>query len=483
MKDGLIPDSVVSEVIGMISHETGLRFAGHQLETVRKGIREAMRRSGELDPHRVLQQISSNSPVFDDLVSELTIGETYFFRDPSQFAVIRHQLLPSLVRRKGANHRIRVWSAGCASGEEPYSIAILFHALDMLERCHVLATDISHHALARARAGKYRPWSIRGSQDPLLKNFLIADKGGYVIDEGIRTHVVFEYLNLALDTYPSFATGTWGLDLILCRNVLIYFNRDTIAAVAKRFYQCLSPGGWLMLGASDPRISDFAPFETQMTESGLIYYRPDSTELDAEFRLPRLPVTEPMEPSSELVQHELSRGRSLEPIPHEPLNRTSDATRADMPITKDSGGKPGKTSDRGIGQDAAFVAIEIRELAKLDAEAAEQRCAEAIEQHPISVELRFLHAVLLLELERNVDAVEAARRVVFLDRELAIGHMTLGTVLQRTGQIPAARRAFRNALQLCKERPASEIVPLSDGEQAGRLALSAKQHLALLEGD
>ncbi len=280
MTDHLIPDSVVMELIQRISSETGLKFDGHQLETARQGIRTVLKRSGEQDPLRVLRQVSSSSPIFDDLVSELTIGETYFFREPARFAVIRDELLPALERHKGSDHRVRIWSAGCASGEEPYSIAMLLHELRMLDRSHVLATDISHLALAKARAGRYRSWSLRGSDHPLLKQFLIEDDGGYVVDERIRPHVVFEYLNLALDSYPSFPTGTWGLDLILCRNVLIYFNRETIAAVAKRFFNCLSPGGWVILGASDPIISDFAPFDAQMSDTGVVYQRPIDSEQD-----------------------------------------------------------------------------------------------------------------------------------------------------------------------------------------------------------
>lgn len=488
MTDHLIPDSVVMELVQRITSETGLKFDGNQLETARQGIRTVLKRSGEQDPLRVLRQVSSNSPIFDDLVSELTIGETYFFREPARFAVIGDELLPSLERRKGSDHRLRIWSAGCASGEEPYSIAMLLHELRMLDRSHVLATDISHHALAKARAGRYRPWSLRGSENPLLKKFLVEEDGDYVIDERIRPHVVFEYLNLALDSYPSFPTETWGLDLILCRNVLIYFNTETIAAVAKRFFDCLSPGGWVMLGASDPSISDFAPFDSEMTESGVVYHRPIDTEQDgtalpsssSESRRPSLSqATEITQLTGPPNQDSIELGsESDHSIPITQQNSNSSPRQVESEVT---GPGSARAQRPGTAGDSTAYAVEIRKLAIDDTDKAVQRCDEAVRRHPISVELRFLHAVLLLELERNDEAVEAARRVVFLNRDLAIAHMTLGTALQRTSQISAARRAFRNALRLCADRPASEIVPLSDGEHAGRLALSAKQHLTLLD--
>ena len=453
------------------------------MEAARKGVRTALMRSGEHDPQRVLEQISSSSPIIDDLVSELTIGETYFFRDAAQFAVIRHELLPALIRLKGPDHRVRVWSAGCASGEEPYSIAMLLHEVRMLEHSHILATDISHHALARARSARFRSWSLRGSENPLLKRFLLDDQGTYIVDDQIRNHVVFEYLNLALDTYPSFATGTWGLDLILCRNVLIYFNRETIAGVARRFYESLSPGGWLMLGASDPNISEFAPFVTRMTDSGVVYGRPTDAKASTntfspeESRFPSDVASPPVVPIAN------QEGMSFASDPKDSQIRQGNQGHIAAGIDQPDRGGDGKPNKSGIDQTLAIEVKQIREIANLDAEQAERRCAEAMVRHPISIELRFLYAVLLLELERYAEAVEAARSVVFLDRELAIAHMTLGTALQRTSQNSAARRAFRNAFQLCADRPANEIVPFSDGEHAGRLALSAKQHLALLDGE
>ena len=125
----------------------------------------------------------------------------------------------------------------------------------------------------------------------------------------------------------------------------------------------------------------------------------------------------------------------------------------------------------------------MRALANVEPERAEEACAAATGRHPLSPELHYLHAVLLLDLGREEDAVRAVRRVLYLDRALAIAHFTLGSVLRRLGDVDGARRAYRNARDLCADRPADEAVPLAEDEQAGQLAEAATAALAVLNAD
>jgi len=120
-------------------------------------------------------------------------------------------------------------------------------------------------------------------------------------------------------------------------------------------------------------------------------------------------------------------------------------------------------------------------MANLDAARGAAACADAAERLPLSVELHYLHAILLGSLGRNDEAVRAVRRVLYLDRSLAVGHFTLGTLLARSGDLIGARRAYRNAHDICRIRPADEEIPLSDGESAGRLAEAAAAQRAVLD--
>jgi chemotaxis protein methyltransferase CheR len=136
---------------------------------------------------------------------------------------------------------------------------------------------------------------------------------------------------------------------------------------------------------------------------------------------------------------------------------------------------------RGLPDHADARAIHVRALANLDTGQGEQACAEATARHPLSAELHYLHAVLLLDRGQPEEAIRAARRVLYLDRSLAMAHFTLGMLLQGAGDRTGARRAYRNAHDLCSSRPPDEIVPLSDGERAGRLAEAAAAQLAILD--
>ena len=246
-----------------------------------------MTKAGVADPSAYAAVLAHDPEALDGLLAELTVGETYFFRDPAQFEFIRAEILPEIRRRRGAEHVLRTWCAGCASGEEPYSLAVVCHEAALADRSHILATDISRRALTNARKARYREWSLRGDGAHRVRPYLTRAAGEsadprqgrysqaeYQMDERIRRLVAFEYLNLALDVYPSTITGTRDLDLILCRNVLIYFDRATVLEVAQRFFESLAPGGWLVTGASDPPLRELAPLATVVTNSGVFYRRP-----------------------------------------------------------------------------------------------------------------------------------------------------------------------------------------------------------------
>ncbi len=212
-------------VVRLLGERTGLHFPPERQDIAEQGIRRAMTRAGvtDLDRYRVL--VGSDAAAFDDLIVELTVGETYFFREPAQFAFIQGVVLPEILRRLGPEHWVRAWSAGCASGEEAFSLAILFARQGLAGQAHLLATDISRAALARGCRAAYSGWSLRGDGAHAAAPYLQCKKNLHILDDAIRRAVTFQHLNLALDVYPSFATGTWGMDLILCRNVLIYSSR------------------------------------------------------------------------------------------------------------------------------------------------------------------------------------------------------------------------------------------------------------------
>ncbi|HEX4353823.1 MAG TPA: protein-glutamate O-methyltransferase CheR, partial [Polyangiales bacterium] len=215
---------------------------------------------------------------WDALLDEITIGETYFFRNREHFDLVRDTIVPAILRERPTDHGLRVWSAGCASGEETYSLAILLDQLGLLANARVLGTDISNQAIAKARACCYREWAFREIDTASSDRYFEGERNERRVVSEIREQVLFSQVNLADKVYPSSSNDTENNDLIFCRNVLIYLSREAIERVGRQFFASLAPGGWLVTGPSDPLLSHAAPFEVITNPRGICYRRPSQTK-------------------------------------------------------------------------------------------------------------------------------------------------------------------------------------------------------------
>src|SRR4051794_29815027 len=194
------------------------------------------------------------------LLDEVTIPETHFFRNPPQIRALRKHVLPELLRQAADRRRLRIWSAGCSSGEEPYTVAMLLRELLPANAewdVRIIATDISTRALAAAEQARYgeRAFVMTDPLDRQRFFYLDTDAGGYVVRDEVRELVEFRHHNLVLDP-PPYDDGE--LDLVLCRNVTIYFDRRTTTQLMQRMHGRLRDGGYLFLGHAETlwQISD-----------------------------------------------------------------------------------------------------------------------------------------------------------------------------------------------------------------------------------
>lgn len=492
-------DQACEAVARFVRARTGLAFASDRCGDFDAAIQRAMVKAEIADLPEYFALLRAGRVEFDDLIEELVVGETYFFREPAQFEFIRNRVLPEIHRQHEPEAFPRVWSAGCATGEEPYSLAILLAEEGFRGRNHLLATDISRQALVRARRAAYGPWSFRGVHEPLVRRYFRRAGHLQILDERVRRSVHFEYLNLALDIYPSLTRGVWGMDLILCRNVLIYFDRQTIRKIARRLFHSLADDGWLVTGASDPPLQEYAPFDAEVTDDGVFYQRggrttphrvkqPDAAVMTEELPVPSVP---PLESVGELalpssVEALSPEPEAMAPTAAEPQDATKTAPdpllEAEVALAAGDYARVLQVTQRLTGNIAAS-SLHVRALANLHGpEGAERAVEQALQRHPLSPELHLLRALLLMELERDDEAAKAISRAIYLDQSLVVAHFTRGSIQRRRGEYALARRAFRNALDLCERCPRSEVLPLTDGEVAGRLAEAAAAQLATIEG-
>ena len=482
----------ISRVAKWLHAHAGLTFPSNRRESAELGIRRVMGRAGIKSVSEFGNRLERGGVLLDDLIAELTIGETFFLREPNQLEFIQREVLPAASGRDGSCRAIRVWSAGCASGEEPYSLAILLQKTGCLNSARIIGTDLSVARLLTARRGRYRSWSLRGVPEAIVNQYFERDGAVFTLKKELRSAVDFSLLNLAEDVYPSPATGVFGMDVILCRNVLIYFDAPTVAQVAQRLINTLSDDGWLFLGASDPSLSGLVPCDVVMTGAGIAYRKPGAGKRSVSGS-----VFASLPPANDT--NDIAAIPSAPPASQHPAPLASARSRA--PVTSLPGPPPAhaEIETAYVAGDYDRVAILAREMleggdtAELVSVAlvrslanrgmlqeAIDECAAALARTSMSAELHYLASMLQAQKGEHDDAVRSARRALYLDPELTVAHLALAEVLARTGDTRAAKTALRNAERLLEAATPESRVRATDGETASRLLHIARFRLRSL---
>lgn len=487
-------------VFDLLRERAGLVFSEARRPSVEAALERARTRAGVRNWTDYRDLLATDAEEFSRLSAELTIGESYFFRDPAQFELLRDDLLPSLARARGTEP-IHIWSAGCASGEEPYSIAILCLELGLADRVRILGTDISAVRLQAARRGRYTRWSLRGVSDDVVARYFTRRDLTFELRQNVRRMVEWRQLNLADTAAWARAAARHPADLIVCRNVLIYLDAVAVSRVAGQLIRALSDDGWLLLGASDPLVSDYVSCHVAVTSAGLAYRRAGATHRAA----PGQAWSREQKPTSQISKFAEASMRSgaavptaptggatpkgPEPPPAMPHAVSGDDLFAAAVRARDAADhtRAAELLQHYVQQGGSHIdahALLVRSLANRGAFVeALDACASAAARFGLSEELAYLQSVLLVQLGRYSEAAAAARRAVYLDRKLVMGHIALGDALARLGDADNARRSFRVALRLLSSMQSADLVPVSGGEAAARVAAAVSSRVAALEAE
>ncbi|KAB2879585.1 hypothetical protein F9K33_08565 [bacterium] len=271
----------------LIRTKSGIFFADRKRSDLKAGVLKAFHYSGMKNLSEYFDLLSvekSNSPAFKMLVSFLTIGETYFFR---HFDVIEREVLPNLIKSHQHDKTLRIWSAGCSTGEEPFTAAMVLNHLlpDIREwNISIIGTDININSLQYAKDAVYRPWSLRSISDFYKNNFFTKKDGLYYLDDRVRSLVNFDYLNLVDDAYPLSENFTKDLDLIFCRNVTIYFEMETTIKAVHKFYECLKEKGYLAVGHAEPSSLIYDNYVSEIYPDAVIYRRDTALKKEQQYK-------------------------------------------------------------------------------------------------------------------------------------------------------------------------------------------------------
>ncbi|HET7546863.1 MAG TPA: protein-glutamate O-methyltransferase CheR [Usitatibacter sp.] len=375
----------------------------------------------------------------DALASLFTVGETYFFRDPALFEALAGSVLPALVRGAARVGRpVRIWSAGCCTGEEAYSLAIV--ASQVLARfpgasVAIRATDVNARFLEGAAAASYGNWSFRGmSGDCLARHFVRLEDGRHAPRPEIRSLVQFAWDNLVEE---SNAASAAKLDLIVCRNVLMYFTPAQMRRTIRRLHEALAPGGWLVVSPSEAAAERFPGFAPVMRGGAFLYRKKDPAREPAAAPpiVPdeaALPPAAPLDVPPPIASYEVPSQAAAPPM-------QSLATRARA------------CADRGALDEALGWCDRWLAAARLDPGA------------------HYLRAMVLLERDERAAARAALTRALYLDPAHVMSHVACGHLARAEGSGDEARRHFHNALELLRRMPAEE--PVADSDRMSAAAL------------
>lgn len=408
----------------------------------------------------------------ETLASHLTIGETYFFREPASFEALSTRILPDLIaqRRASGNRYLRIWSAACSTGEEAYSMAILLDRLipDAAGwNITILATDINPRSLRKAIEGVYGDWSFRGIDPEIRRAYFTPHGTRWEIIPRIRRMVSFAYHNLAEDLYPSVQNNTNAMDIIFCRNVLMYFSAVTARRVVSNLQHSLVDGGWLVAASVEGSAELFQPLANIGLVDATIYRKALSPPL-VPFTLPPLPDMPVEAPLPLLIVPPLP-----EPAPLPPEIATPGPLDEAMTLYQQGEnaaaialllGDPGLAGD---GKALTLLARLYANEGRLDL--AEECCRRALAVDRLTPERHYLLAMIRQEVGDPRGAAEALKRALFLDPDHILAHVALAGLAMAEGRKAEARRCYRNALNLLAVRAPDEALPDGDGLTAGRL--------------
>ena len=444
----------------------GLRFAPRNMTFLTRGIRSRMQvlqihSYGEY--YDFLTRYQESRQEMQKLLQLLTVGETYFFRYRPHFEV-----LSRLIRKEfgqEGKQSLRIWSAGCSTGEEPYSIAmsILDAVPDWRSRdVTVLATDINKRSLKMASEGVYRPWAMRAMDQRHIRRYFDRTGDSYRLKDEVRDAVTFFPLNLK-SPFPLPARGLADLDVVFCRNVLIYFGIDDSRSIVEKLAATLKPGGYLFLGHSETLSFLSTQFERHSYAGGF-YYRKRGDATPAAVirerrgaREPKRTRPVPVKPIPPVVAAVVEPEPDPEALFALAVARfgNEEYQAAALALEKVVAMQPGHVGALVL---RSFI---LANSGRLDA--AFSLCERALSLDDLRPDAYLLKGLILELTGQDSLAVAEYRKAILLDMSFLMPHYYLGRLLLRLGRETEGRRELRTCLRTLERSAGDEAIPYGGG--------------------
>lgn len=489
------PTSALETFSGAVARRFGLSF-DESKHVILADVLESRARAHGLSARDYADRLEAGQLAADELrrlAPQLTVSETYFFRHYDQFRAFAEVALPDRLAN-GDRSRLAIMSAGCASGEEAYSLAILIRELgiDRLRDVTVRGVDVSSHALQRSRAGRFSAWALREAPSELRDRWFRAEGRDFILDPSVVAAVELEERNLVRDDADLWRPGAY--DVVFCRNVLMYFTPDQARALVARMCTALAPGGYLFLGHAETLRGLSQEFDVVASHDTFCYRRkydgaavplPRPSASDARTTSDRPVVTPPRLGSAsawvETVRGATERIRALDAV-------SSDVTRhtGDLPSTADADLSDalrllseerlaealvlvrGLSSEVAVGRDARLLLAALCTQGGLFDDA-ERACDDLLCTDPQHAGAYYLLALCRDGAGDVAAALKHDQTAAFLDPSFAMPRLHLGLLARRAGDQETARRELDRAHALLEREDASRILLFGGGFSRGAL--------------
>ncbi len=451
-----ISKNVIEQANNFIESKFGIYFPEKRTKDFLRALSNAAKQKNVKIEEYIYDMVSNklSHKELEDLVICITIGETYFFRDKKLFQIVREKILQNIIiSRKNTSKTLKIWSAGCSTGEEAYSIAILIKELipDYEDwNIKIIATDINENFLNRAKNGIYGEWSFRGLNESFKKKYFDRiNNNQYKIKDSISKLVEFHNLNLVSDIYLLNNKIINNIDIIFCRNVLIYFNKYRAQKIINHFYKSLINEGWLIVAPAENLYINSTCFIPVNINDTFLYNK--NTSIDkVEKVIYKKDILE-----NSLIEQEINKYGTL---------------KNDLRLISKNTSIPLKTPEKE-------TKISIKKLKNLcQCLANEGKLHEALEcckkiicEEKTNPTNYYLLASIQEEQGNIVEAIISLKRAIYLDSDFIMAYFNLGNLNLKQQKLKEAFKNFKISLILLGNFNEEDIVPHSGETTVGML--------------
>lgn len=433
-------------------------------------------------------QTRDSQKEWEELVSQLTNNESYFFRDQGQFKLLKETIFPELIQQKKFSKSLRICSAGCSTGPEPYSLAIVLKELiPNIQQWNILilGVDINQDVLDVAKKGIYSPWSFRRVDEVTKEKYFNKMGEQYKINDDIKQLIKFEVCNLVEETENSKKSSFYNIDLIVCRNVFIYFSQDTIEKILNNFYKKLQPSGYLLTGHAEifSQNSSIKKFKKNLFFQSLIYQKPKLGEF---VQTREFSSVAKKDPSVKPIKNKINTDtfkvipKSPQPLSKFTTNLLNSSEQAKNTSVKEIDHKIEinkiklllknknynlviqklKTILEQSPHDLDYLYLLAETYANMGQyEQAINHCKAAIKIDHLSLNFYYLLAEIYEEKEDFGQTQTILNQIIYLDTDSVYGYFKLGNFYHSQGNAKKARKMYQNTLKILHDLPENQLIP------------------------